>query len=186
MHSFLHPQVSGVETVQCLAYPRAHRKSESGVYGVMFESLCRLALPLLAFSALKKWTRALNLLFWLGSGSCFVVTDWPGFTGARRNLSHAHFYIVFAFCQPPMSFISVEPQSRAVLDSHTNYLLSQFDTQHRIIADRYLAFFQERSINFSLKVVQYTLNIRSPGEVLRKHSQLLCKQSHPIYLDRFP
>ena len=85
-----------------------------------------------------------------------------------------------------MSFISVEPQSRALLDSHTNYLLSQFETQHRIIADRYLAFFQERSINFTLKVVKYTLNNRSPGEVLRKHSQLLCEQSHPIYLDRFP
>ena len=50
-----------------------------------------------------------------------------------------------------MSFISVEPHSRALLDNHTNYLLSQFDTQHRIIADRYLAFFRERSINLTLK-----------------------------------
>ena len=49
-----------------------------------------------------------------------------------------------------MSFISVEPQSRVVLESHNNSLLAQFDTQLRIIADRYLAFFRERSINFAL------------------------------------
>ncbi|KAN0140307.1 hypothetical protein V8E53_002203 [Lactarius tabidus] len=43
-----------------------------------------------------------------------------------------------------MSFISVEPQSRVVLESLNNSLLAQFDTQLRMIADRYLAFFQER------------------------------------------
>ncbi|KAN0140320.1 hypothetical protein V8E53_002216 [Lactarius tabidus] len=43
-----------------------------------------------------------------------------------------------------MSFISVEPQSRVLLESHTNSLLAQFDTQLRILADRYLAFFRER------------------------------------------
>jgi hypothetical protein len=43
-----------------------------------------------------------------------------------------------------MSFISVEPQPRAVLESHSNSLLAQFDTRLGIIADRYLAFFQER------------------------------------------
>jgi hypothetical protein len=48
--------------------------------------------------------------------------------------------------QPPMSFISVEPQSRILLESHSNNLLARFDTQIRIIVDRYLAFFQERSI----------------------------------------
>ncbi|KAN0140318.1 Rho GTPase activation protein, partial [Lactarius tabidus] len=42
-----------------------------------------------------------------------------------------------------MSFISVEPQSRVVLESHNNILLAQFDTQLSIVADRYLAFFQE-------------------------------------------
>jgi hypothetical protein len=47
-----------------------------------------------------------------------------------------------------MSFISVEPQSRVVLESLNNSLLAQFDTQLRIITDRYLAFFRERSINF--------------------------------------
>ncbi|KAI9453219.1 hypothetical protein BJY52DRAFT_1189777 [Lactarius psammicola] len=43
-----------------------------------------------------------------------------------------------------MSFISVEPQSRVALESHSNSLLAQFTTQVEIIADRYLAFFQER------------------------------------------
>ncbi|KAF8269718.1 Rho GTPase activation protein [Lactarius quietus] len=43
-----------------------------------------------------------------------------------------------------MSFISVEPQSRGFLKSHSNSLLTQFDKQLEIIADRYLAFFQER------------------------------------------
>ncbi|KAF8256585.1 hypothetical protein EI94DRAFT_1765002 [Lactarius quietus] len=43
-----------------------------------------------------------------------------------------------------MSFISVEPQSRALLVSHSNSLLAQFDAQLQIIKDRYLAFFQER------------------------------------------
>ncbi|KAF8269717.1 hypothetical protein EI94DRAFT_906828 [Lactarius quietus] len=43
-----------------------------------------------------------------------------------------------------MSFISVEPQSRVFLESHSNSLLTQFDKQLEIIADRYLAFFQER------------------------------------------
>ncbi|KAH9044598.1 hypothetical protein EDB85DRAFT_471359 [Lactarius pseudohatsudake] len=43
-----------------------------------------------------------------------------------------------------MSFISVEPQSRVLLESYSNGLLAQFDTQLEIITDRYLAFFQER------------------------------------------
>ncbi|KAI9456966.1 Rho GTPase activation protein [Lactarius psammicola] len=43
-----------------------------------------------------------------------------------------------------MSFLSVEPQSRVLLESHSNSLLAQIDTQLDIIADRYLAFFQER------------------------------------------
>ncbi|KAH8989391.1 hypothetical protein EDB86DRAFT_1914472 [Lactarius hatsudake] len=45
-----------------------------------------------------------------------------------------------------MSFLSVEPQSRVLLESHSNSLLAQIDTQLQIIADRYLAFFQERRI----------------------------------------
>ncbi|KAI9433252.1 hypothetical protein H4582DRAFT_2131697 [Lactarius indigo] len=43
-----------------------------------------------------------------------------------------------------MSFISVEPQSRVFLESHSNSLLAQFDIQLEIISDRYLAFFRER------------------------------------------
>ncbi|KAH8984610.1 hypothetical protein EDB92DRAFT_1819013 [Lactarius akahatsu] len=42
-----------------------------------------------------------------------------------------------------MSFMS-EPQSREVLEQHSHKLLAEFDTQLRIIADRYLAFFQRR------------------------------------------
>jgi hypothetical protein len=55
-----------------------------------------------------------------------------------------------------MSFISIEPQSRALLESHNNDLFAQFDTQLRIIADRYLAFFQERSVNFTPNLTGYT------------------------------
>jgi hypothetical protein len=54
-----------------------------------------------------------------------------------------------------MSFISVEPQPRAVLESHSNSLLAQFDTRLGIIADRYLAFFQERSIDHLIRVFQF-------------------------------
>ncbi|KAH9007776.1 Rho GTPase activation protein [Lactarius deliciosus] len=43
-----------------------------------------------------------------------------------------------------MSFLSVEPQSRVLLENYSNSLLVQFDTQLGVIADRYLAFFQER------------------------------------------
>ncbi|KAF8265569.1 hypothetical protein EI94DRAFT_1787398 [Lactarius quietus] len=43
-----------------------------------------------------------------------------------------------------MSFVSVEPQSRVLLNSHSNSLLAQFNPQIRIITDRYLAFFEER------------------------------------------
>ncbi|KAF8265573.1 hypothetical protein EI94DRAFT_1804224 [Lactarius quietus] len=43
-----------------------------------------------------------------------------------------------------MSFISVEPQPRVALESHSNTLLAQFDAQLRIIANRYLPFFEER------------------------------------------
>ncbi|KAH9059289.1 hypothetical protein EDB87DRAFT_1622075 [Lactarius vividus] len=42
------------------------------------------------------------------------------------------------------SFLSVEPQPRVRLEKHSNSLLIRFDTQLQIIADRYLAFFQER------------------------------------------
>jgi hypothetical protein len=80
-----------------------------------------------------------------------------------------------------MSFISVEPQSRVILESHTNNLLAQFDAQLRIIADRYLAFFRERSIIFSPGLA-FTLTIQSSGGVSRQPSQLLC-ESDPIYLD---
>ncbi len=48
---------------------------------------------------------------------------------------------------PLMSFLSAEPQSRVILDSHSNSLLIQFDTQLKIIADHYLSFFQARFVD---------------------------------------
>jgi hypothetical protein len=56
-----------------------------------------------------------------------------------------------------MSFLSVEPQSRVLLESHSNSLLAQLDTQLGIIANRYLAFFEERSVNF-VQLLQFTLH----------------------------
>jgi hypothetical protein len=55
-----------------------------------------------------------------------------------------------------MSFLSAEPQSRVALKSHSDSLLAELDTQIGIIADRYLAFFQERSINL-VQFKSYTL-----------------------------
>ncbi|KAI9433314.1 Rho GTPase activation protein [Lactarius indigo] len=43
-----------------------------------------------------------------------------------------------------MPFISTEPQSREALESQSKSLLSLFDSHLKIIADRYLAFFQKR------------------------------------------
>ncbi|KAN0140303.1 hypothetical protein V8E53_002199 [Lactarius tabidus] len=43
-----------------------------------------------------------------------------------------------------MSFLSVEPQSRLVLENYSNSLLAEFDSQLSVIADRYLDFFRER------------------------------------------
>ncbi|KAI9433319.1 hypothetical protein H4582DRAFT_2082478 [Lactarius indigo] len=40
--------------------------------------------------------------------------------------------------------MSAEPQSRAVLDGHSNGLIAQYDTHLKVLADRYLTFFRER------------------------------------------
>ncbi len=69
-----------------------------------------------------------------------------------------------------MSFISVEPQSRVFLESHSNTLLAQFDTQLEIVANRYLAFFQERSVN-AVRVLHFTLTVPFSGEVSKQSSQ---------------
>ena len=73
--------------------------------------------------------------------------------------------------QPAMSFISVQPQPRADLEKYSNRLLAQFDLQLGIIANRYLAFFQERSVNL-VRVLHFTLIVRSSGEESRQPSQL--------------
>ncbi|KAH9175095.1 hypothetical protein EDB89DRAFT_390215 [Lactarius sanguifluus] len=43
-----------------------------------------------------------------------------------------------------MSFLSVDPRSKVLLENHSNSLLVRFDTQLEIIANRYLTFFKER------------------------------------------
>ena len=70
-----------------------------------------------------------------------------------------------------MSFISVEPQSRVFLESHSNSLLTKYDIQLEIIADRYLAFFQERSV-IVIWILCIPLSLRLSGETLRHPSQL--------------
>ncbi|KAH9057750.1 hypothetical protein EDB87DRAFT_1832895 [Lactarius vividus] len=40
--------------------------------------------------------------------------------------------------------MSAEPQSRGVLDGHSNGLIAQYDTHLRVLGDRYLFFFRER------------------------------------------
>lgn len=74
---------------------------------------------------------------YLTAAYCSLYSICTAYTSALSNL------------QSLMSFISVEPQPRAVLESHSNSLLAQFDTRLRVIADRYLAFFQERSIDLA-------------------------------------
>ena len=76
-----------------------------------------------------------------------------------------------------MSFLSVDPQSRVVLETHSDSLLAQFAIQLQIIADRYLAFFQERSANI-VRVLHFTLTVRSSGDVLRQLSQWSTEKSN--------
>ena len=73
-----------------------------------------------------------------------------------------------------MSFLSVEPQSRVVLDNYSNSLLAQFDSQFGIIADRYLAFFQERYLSLVLVLRSTLLTVQFPDEISKQLSQ-----SHP-------
>lgn len=73
-----------------------------------------------------------------------AASSTRGATRTQARTYESALCSVFTLWQHPMSFLSVEPQSRAVLESHNNSLLAQFDTQVSIIADRYLAFFQER------------------------------------------
>ncbi|SRR6266702_233686 len=82
---------------------------------------------------------------------------------------------------PPMSFLSVEPQSRVLLETHSNSILAQFDTRLKIIADRYLAFFKERSINL-VRVLHFILTVRSSDDVLRQPSQLSFENSNMPFI----
>ena len=101
----------------------------------------------------------------------------------RLTFEAENICLVVNLRQPHMSFISVEPQSRVVLESHSDSLLAQFDTHLQIITDRYLTFFLERSVNIDL-VLHFTLNVRFSGDVLRKSSQLSSNQvEYAIYFD---
>ena len=73
-----------------------------------------------------------------------------------------------------MSFLSVEPQSRVVLENYSNSLLAQFDSQLSIIPDRYLAFFQERYLSLVLVLRSTQLTVPFPDEISKQISQ-----SHP-------
>lgn len=47
--------------------------------------------------------------------------------------------------------MSTEPQSRVSLDGPSNGLVSQFDLHLKVIGDRYLGFFLERSVSHDLR-----------------------------------
>jgi hypothetical protein len=47
--------------------------------------------------------------------------------------------------------MSTEPQSRVSLDGPSNGLVTQFDLHLRVVADRYLGFFLERSVSNDLR-----------------------------------
>ena len=44
------------------------------------------------------------------------------------------------------ALMSTEPQSRVVLDGHSNSLVAQYDMHLKVLADRYLSFFRERFV----------------------------------------
>ena len=44
------------------------------------------------------------------------------------------------------ALMSAEPQSRVVLDGHSNSLVGHYDVHLKVLADRYLAFFRERFV----------------------------------------
>ena len=121
----------------------------------------------------------LHMEAWTLEKICLVITAWFNTRNSRKPSP------VSIIWQPPMSFISTEPQSRVVLESHNHYLLAQFDTQLGIIADRYLAFFHERFI-YLLEVLSFILILQSPGKVSRQNSQFSCEKLVPIYLNGIP
>ncbi|KAN0131220.1 hypothetical protein V8E53_010924 [Lactarius tabidus] len=84
-----------------------------------------------------------------------------------------------------MSFISPEPQSRVFLDSHSKILLTKFDVQLAIIADRYLAFFRERSV-IVIWVLCISLSLRLSGEELRHHTSIRYENSIKVQASLMP
>ena len=110
---------------------------------------------------------------------CLVVSI--GF-GLSEDMVLTLHWATSKYCTPTsMSFLSVEPESKSLLESHTDTLLAQFDVQLNIVTDRYLAFFQERSVHIA-QILHFTLSVWSSGEVLRQPSQLLCEKNRICYL----
>ena len=81
-----------------------------------------------------------------------------------------------------MSFLSVEPQSRVVLENYSNTLLAQFDSHFGIIEDRYLAFFQERSLD-PVRVLRVTLTFNLQAN--HRGNIVSCFQISPTCLASF-
>jgi hypothetical protein len=74
---------------------------------------------------------------------------------------------------PPLrqaTLMSTESQSRVSLDVPSGGLVTQFDLHLRIIADRYLNFFLERSAGSACDLIVLILSFS--GEGLRRSSEL--------------
>jgi hypothetical protein len=80
--------------------------------------------------------------------------------------------------------MSTESQSRASLDTPSGGLISQFDLHLRIIADRYLNFFLERSASSACDLIALTLSFT--GEGLRRFSELSMPELPLVLLSRAP
>jgi|SRR6266571_533728 len=140
--------------------------------------VCCLELVPLSVLKAEHASHQLAVLLWhllLTFGGLRNSASWSLPVSTRATYKSA----LCTFRQPQafMSFLSVEPQSRVLLESHSDSLLGQFNTQLGIITDRYLAFFQERSLNL-VRVLHFTLTVRSSGDILRQPSQLSFDRSN--------
>jgi hypothetical protein len=77
--------------------------------------------------------------------------------------------------------MSAEPQSRVSLDGPSNGLVTQFDLHLRVVADRYLGFFLERSVSNNLRhSLMPTLLFADGG--LKKLSESLSARQETLYV----
>ena len=78
---------------------------------------------------------------------------------------------------PPLrqvTLMSTESQSRVSLDTPSGGLITKFDLHLRIIADRYLNFFLERSAGSACDLIALILSFT--GEGLRRSSELYTQE----------